>query len=364
MKLNRRVVFLMAAMAAAPLQASPVEAKRIQDEFQLKIETWSLATRVAVTPEEQAQALEKRPDFAAYVRRMWELIGPALKEEWTLEPAAWFLRLAPSAVQSTEDGQMLPLFTREIASVRAAIEETHLESRKIGPICLEFAASGDPHSLALLEKIDAANPDPKIQGIAALGAAMVLKTLGDNPEIMKRRITHLRKAIIESADVEISGTTVAKLAEDELHIILHLTKGRVAPDLAGVDSANRPLRLSDHAGKVVVLLFWGSNIPDADRTVEMADDLVAKFRGRPFVLIGVNHDTIEQLRALQANGKVDWLNFSDPENKLAAEYRIGSWPLAYVLDHERKIHYAGALGFPVELTAEALIGEIRPVISE
>src|SRR5690606_38797927 len=145
------------------------------------------------------------------------------------------------------------------------------------------------------------------------------------------------------------GTTVAALAEDELHIILHLTKGRVAPDLTGVDSAGRPMKLSDHTGKVVVLLFWGSNVLEAERTVEMANSMVTRFRGRPFVLIGVNHDPVEQLRALQAEGRVDWPNFSDPENKLSREYRVGSWPLAYVLDHERKIHYSGAVGSFVEL---------------
>jgi peroxiredoxin len=364
MKSNRRILILLAALCAAPLQASPVETKRLQDEFQLKLEAWSLATRVATTPEEQDAALQKRPDFADYGRKMWALIGPALHQEWTLEPAAWFLRLAPNAVGANEDGQVVPLFTREVAEVRAALSEHHLNSNKIGPLCLELAVSGDPHSLSVLEKISAENPDPKVQGVAALGAAMVLKTIGDNPELMKRRITHLRKAIIESADVEVAGTTVAKLAEDELHIILNLTKGRVAPDLAGVDSANRPMKLSDHAGKVIVLLFWGSNIVDADRTVEMANEMIAKFRSRPFVLIGVNHDAVEQLRALQANGTVDWLNFSDPEHKLAMEYRVGSWPLAYVLDHERKIHYAGPFGSFVELTAEALIADIKPAASE
>ncbi len=90
---------------------------------------------------------------------------------------------------------------------------------------------------------------------------MILKTLGDDPELMRKRLTYLRKAIIQSSDVNLGGTTVAKLAEDELYIIRFLTKGRVAPDLSGTDSAGRPLKLSDHKGKVIVLLFWGSTMP-------------------------------------------------------------------------------------------------------
>ncbi|NJM37299.1 MAG: hypothetical protein HC845_05190 [Akkermansiaceae bacterium] len=118
-----------------------------------------------------------------------------------------------------------------------------------------MSASSDPKSLAVLEKIQSSHKDEKIQGVAALAAAMRLRNLGDDGDIMKRRITYIRKAIIQSADVELEGASVAKLAEDELYIIRFLTKGRVAPDLVGVDSANRPLSLSAHQGKVIILIF-------------------------------------------------------------------------------------------------------------
>jgi hemerythrin-like domain-containing protein len=74
----------------------------------------------------------------------------------------------------------------------------------------------------LLEKIERGSPDRKVQGVAALGVSMILKTLGDEGDVMKRRLAMLRKAIIESSDVEIEGQTVAKLAEDELYIIRYL----------------------------------------------------------------------------------------------------------------------------------------------
>ena len=221
-------------------------------------------------------------------------------------------------------------------------------------------ANHDPRSLAILEKIQANHPDKKIQGVAALGAAMILKTLGDDADLMRKRLTYLRKAIIQSSDIEVGGTTVAKLAEDELYIIRFLTKGRVAPDLIGTDSGGRPLKLSDHKGKVVLLLFWSSTILEADRVIQITAEMVKKFQGRPFVVIGVNHDPLEKLRSLEADGIVTWPNFSDPANKLAAEYRVGSWPLVYVLDGERKIHYSGAQGSFAELTAEALLAGPTP----
>jgi peroxiredoxin len=231
-------------------------------------------------------------------------------------------------------------------------------------MCSALAVSPNPRSLAVLEKIQSTHPDPKTQGVAALGAAIQLKTLGDDGEIMRKRLNYLRKAIIQSSDIDIQGTTVAKIAEDELHVIRYLTKGRVAPNLVGMDSANRPLSLEANKGKIIVLLFWNSNMQDAQRVIDITNKLVTKFRGRPLVVLGVNNDPEAALRALQANDTVTWQNFSDPQNKLAKEFRIGSWPAVFVLDGERKIHYAGTPGSFAELTAEALLSELKPVAPE
>lgn len=360
MKRSSLLILFVSAWLSVAAHATPAAAAAIQKEFQLSMEKWSLEIRVATTPEARLAAVQKRPDPHAYAKRMWSAIGTSLKEDWTLEPAAWFLRLTSSLMTQRADGGAAPAFTEETNAIRAAVEANHLGSNKLSPLCLALAANTDPRSLSLLEKIAASSPDKKVQGTAALGAAMVMRSLGDNLEIMKKRLEYIRKAIIQSADVEANGTTVAKIAEDELYIIRYLTKGRVAPDLNGVDSSRSPLNLSAHKGKIIVLLFWNSNVNDAERLLQMTADMDRKFKDRPFVLIGVNNDPVEKLRAMQADGTVKWLNFSDPENKLSAEYRIGSWPLAYVLDGERKIHYAGAPGSFVELTADALMPAAVP----
>ena len=294
---------------------------------------------------------------------MWATIGQSLHEEWTLEPAAWFIRTTHGLLVSNKDASPSPIFAKENGVIRKAIETHHLASTKLIPVCAALGSISDPRSLALLEKIQAIHQDKKTQGVAALGAAMQLKALGDEGEIMKKRLNYLRKAIIQSSDIELDGTSVSKIAEDELYIIRFLTKGRVAPDLVGVDTANRPLSLSANQGKVIALLFWNSNVPDAQRVVEIATAMQNKFKDRPLVIMGVNNDSLEKLRALQADNTVPWINFTDPENKLAREYRVGMWPLVYILDGDRKIHYAGAPGSFAELTAEALLGENKPTVT-
>ncbi len=328
--------------------ANPAAASLIQKEYQTAMEKWSLELRLANTPDTRAAAIAKRPDSPAYAERMWALIRPSLKEEWTIEPAAWFLGLTSTIAAN-------PNFTAHTAELLKAIDTWHVNSPKLTPICFALTGAADPSSLALLEKIEKTNPDKKIQGVAALAAAMILKSSGETPELMARRLNYIRKAIIESADVEINGTPVSKIADDELYIIRYLTKGRLAPDLNGVNSGGTPMSLSQYQGKIVVLVFWNSGTQDSARLVDFANMLDDKYRDRNVVVLGVNNDPTAKLRDFQADGSVKFQNFSDPENKLSAEYRIGTWPLSYVLDSGRKVAFAGAPGSFTEFAVEALL---------
>lgn len=350
---------LLISLLALPLcgvtHAQPAAAQLVEEEYQTSMEKWSLELRLADTPDARAAVIAKRPDPHAAARKMWAAIGGSLQEDWTIEPAAWFLSLASNLVVQTDSGIAAPAYATETRAIRAAVEQHHLQSPNLTPMCLALTAGNDPGTLALLEKISTSNPDKKIQGVASLATAMVLKNSGDTPELMARRLSAIKKAIIDSAEVEIAGTSVSKIAADELYIIRYLTKGRVAPDLRGTDSAGRTLTLAEQTGKIIVLMFWNSNIAEANRVVEFANMLQGKYQGRPVIVMGVNNDPLEKLRGFQADETVKFTNFSDPENKLSTEYRIGNWPLIYVLDAERKVSFTGAPGSFVELAVEALL---------
>ena len=93
--------------------------------------------------------------------------------------------------------------------------------------------------------------------------------------------------------------------------------------------------------------------------IEFTNEMVTKFKDKPVDVIGINHDPLVKLRTMRTDGTVKWRNLSDPTNLIARSYRVGTWPMVYVLDHERQIHYAGGLGSFVELTAETLAEEIK-----
>jgi peroxiredoxin len=336
--------------------ASPTAAMRVQKTWEVKAAEWNLRLKSATTDEQRAKLMAEMPDAQASVSEMWRLIGAELDKEWTLEPAAWFVRTAAGIAKTGEDGVAVPAFVREIALVRGAVDQHHLKSPRLLPMCEALVASPDPHSMAILEKVAAENPDQKIQGVAALGCAILLKQLGDDPGIMQRRLAHLRKAIIQSADLAFGGSTVAEVAKDELYVINNLTKGREAPGLTGMDSAGRDLHLSDFRGKVVYLLFWGSTMQERDRVLRMVEETRRRFAGKPLEVVGVSVDPIATLRGMEADGSVPWRNFSDATGALAHRYRVASLPLVYVLDGEGKIRYSGMPGSFADLTCAALLG--------
>jgi peroxiredoxin len=353
-----RWLFLVPILVASIAHAgTPAEAARIRQEFKLRSETWELQVKSATGPSAQQALLSKRPDVKEYAVQMWNCLSPSLAEDWTLEPAGWLLRVAPTLLQTDAK----PAMIEALAKIREAVEKQHLRSPKLAPVCLGIAATQDPQALSLLQKIESENPDESVQGVAALGQAVLLRGLGDDPEVIKKRLTLLRKAIINSASLELDGVSVAKIAEDELYIILHLTKDRQAPELIGVDVANRPMTLSSYKGKVVVLVFWGTaSTPDLDQFLEISSGLEKKFAGKPFALVGVSNDNAATLQELVSSGRVTWPNFSDPTNRLAEQYRVGSRPLAYVLDRAGKVRYSGTPGSFVELAVDAIFADSKP----
>jgi peroxiredoxin len=242
-----------------------------------------------------------------------------------------------------------------IEAIRTALEKHHLASAKIAPLVYALNAVPDPRTLALLELLSASSPHASVRGTAALGSALVLKGLGDDGDIMKRRLTLLRQAIIDSSTVTLNGQSVSQIAQDELFVIANLTKGRVAPEITGTDVAGKPLKLSDARGKVVVLLFWGTWNNEAEKTLDLTRSLVARMAGKKFEVIGVNGDEAAILREMHAAKSVTWRNFSDANGEIAAIYRVRDWPVAYVLDAEGKIQFIGAPGTFVDLAAEALL---------
>lgn len=346
---------ILCLLLSTVAHANPTEAERIKRGFELSSEKWMLEMKLATTPEARQEIIAKRPDPNAVATELWRNIAPDLARDWTIPYAAFFLGVSHNLTATDDSGTTRPAFADERQRVLKTFSETHLKKPGITPFAIALIDSGGPQALALLEKIAAENPDEATQGIAALGAALLLKSLGDAPELMAKRINFIREAIIKSADQTIAGTSVADIASDELYVISHLTKGREAPPLSGMDVAGRPVRLSDLKGRTVVLLFWDAKTEETDRIIQLTNQITTKYQAQPVTVLGVTPEATDRIRTLQGDGSILWNNISDPTEKLSKEYRIGSRPFVFVIDAEGKIQYTGLPGSFVELTVDALL---------
>lgn len=346
-------VFLL--LFALHAEASPAEAERIKRGFELAAETWGLKMKIAANAEERGKLMASQPDPSPVAGELWRQIAPTLKEDWAIPYAAFFLDLTRNLTVVGADGNTGTAFSEERKRVIETFTESHTTKPGITPFSIALAESGDPKSLPLLEKIFAENPDEATKGIAALGAAMLLKNLGDAPEVMQKRLTYLRQAIIMASNQTIGGTSVADIVSDELYVIRYLAKGRVAPDLSGADVSGRVLRLSELRGKTVVLLFWDAKSPETDKFIGLTNQMAVKYADKPVAILGVTPESLARIRELQADGSIRWNNIIDLVDKLAKEYRIAARPAVLIIGPDGKIEYTGLPGSFAELTVDALL---------
>ena len=323
-------------------------------EYRQEVQRWSMRLQEARTPEEQLKAWGDRPDSDKFGARVWEQLRTSLADEWILEFAPEFLESAPGFAMRERGGRVPARLLMQ------AVERYHLKSPRVGPLALALTVVPDPAVIDVVSKVGSSNPDEKVQGVAALAQALLLRRIGDDPENMKNRLTLLKEAIIKSADVRIGNTTLARLAESELYSIQRLSKGRVAPNLVGRDTAGRPVSLTALRGKIVVLVFWQSWMAEADRVV----DILARFhqdnQGRPVELIGVAGVREEVLRNLIKKGAVPWRNIVDSDGALASQYQVVQMPKVFIIDEKGVIQHIGAPDSFMNLAVEGLLAEPAP----
>jgi thiol-disulfide isomerase/thioredoxin len=119
--------------------------------------------------------------------------------------------------------------------------------------------------------------------------------------------------------------------------------GEEAPEIDGKDVEGKPLKLSEHRGKVVVIDFWGHWCVFCRQTYPYQRQLAQRSEGKPLVVLGVNSDeTPEQVRLVMKNHNINWRSWYDGPNMTGPIYRrwaIEGIPTTYILDHKGVVRY-------------------------
>ena len=88
---------------------TPQQADGIRRSYEADFKAWVLKLHVAGSDAERKQIALERPDAAAAAKRMWSAIQPNLAESWTVEPAAWLLKISSGLVTEGENSVAKPL---------------------------------------------------------------------------------------------------------------------------------------------------------------------------------------------------------------------------------------------------------------
>lgn len=87
----------------------------------------------------------------------------------------------------------------------------------------------------------------------------------------------------------------------------NIVPGKPAPDIEGNDADGEHFRLSDYKGRVVLLVFSANWCGGCVALHPIERNIVEKYRGRPFVMLGVSRDEkVDTLRADTASGEIAW----------------------------------------------------------
>lgn len=197
----------------------------------------------AKTPEEQEKI---RDEFIAAVRKL------------DLEFARKFPKHSSSLEMLVQNGS---------PEANELVLQHHLENRRLGTSMLQVAMAlsqlGRADADSLFRAVQERSKDTNTKSMATLALAVSLKGQADISKDEKQTADLQAQAEKLFADaekqfpaLETPFGSVADFAKKNLFELRHLAVGKVAPDIDGKDVDDKPMKLSDYRGKVVLLDFW------------------------------------------------------------------------------------------------------------
>lgn len=93
--------------------------------------------------------------------------------------------------------------------------------------------------------------------------------------------------------------------------------------------------------------------------------LVEEMKDKPFALIGVNSDSVEDAKAAIEREKLNWRSFQNsPEGREKShsdDWMVRGWPTIVILDADFKIRYRGHNGDEATKVAKELVAKMTKI---
>ncbi len=232
-----------------------------------------------------------------------------------------------------------------------ALALKHKDDPRMGQLCFNLMDRGmEPWALSIVEAVAESNPSREVRAQAVFcrgrqhyeSAFPYGETLSE--EVRAPRVTKARKYFTEAAQFEEVKTpdgksTIGLKARHELNRLDNLPNlkvGGTAPEIDAATLDGTRIRLSDHRGKVVLVVFWGSWCGPYMAMVPHEKELWERYRDKPFALLGVNcGDKLEVAKKSVADGGMGWPSWYDGEEirgPIETDYNVPHWPRVFLID--------------------------------
>jgi hypothetical protein len=202
---------------------------------------------LAIRPLHRAKLAEIYRNDATAAKRLTTNYGKEVTER---------LRTLDVDQQRAESAKYFDRFADQFSGV--------LPAPRLARLCLLFVTFTDGVTEAALRGLREWDVRPEVRGPATYALARLLRGRADALPAADARAVKLRResenlleqAVARFADAKLEFYgTVGKQARKELFTLRHLTPGKAAPEIEGVDQDGHRFKLSDYRGKVVLLDF-------------------------------------------------------------------------------------------------------------
>lgn len=347
------------------------ELTQLRKEYDEIEETFMKELKAAKTMEEAIVANKKNRE---------------LLQEWK-EKALPALRKSPDSPEAL--GVIVSLMRRDgtvQAEMVGLLRKYQTKHPELGQVFHSLVQSHDKESPAFVEEMVEKSPVEAVRGQAAYTLGWYAKwrinqdgeskfgfgtklSEDERNQLLARAEKYLTLAIEKypNAAMAYGKGTIGQHARAELaglRNLPNLVVGKVAPEIEGEDLDEKKFKLSDYRGKVTVVVFWASWCGPCMRQVPHEKEMVERYRGKPFALIGVNGDT-DREAARKAVGKYEmtWPSFwgyaDRPEGPISVAWNLLAWPTIYVLDAKGVIHYVGHSDAKLDELVSQLLTEME-----
>jgi tetratricopeptide (TPR) repeat protein len=250
------------------------------------------------------------------------------------------------------------------------LEQDHFARPEFQDVCVRAARTPMPELDDLLQKALKQHPQREVRGLAGLTAAVNLARAGvrarpNDPrraeELMRQAETALDRLLADYGNVQVGRSSLGDIARQDLDEVRFLSVGSPARDVVGEDLNGRPLKLSDFRDQVVVLDFWADWCGFCRQMYPQEKDLVERYRGKPFALLGINCDEDrEAVGHTVARKGLTWRSWWDggPDGgRIRQDWHVHAFPSIWVLDHKHVIRYRGLRGKELDDAVARLVKE-------